>query len=227
MTSNGREDETRQRLLAAAGEIFSCKGFQAATVREITRLAKVNLAAIHYHFGSKERLYQAVLEYAHREANRRFPPDLGLTGAGHPPETRLYAYVRALFMRLFDKGRHVWLHRLMAREMGEPTTNLAGLVERCLAPNNAVLCAIMAELLGPAASPVLVARCAQSVVGQCRHLALDRPVLANLYPGCDSEEQALDALAAHVTLFSLAAVRGYAALAWNPPTLDPSVGAEP
>ncbi|HCR12161.1 MAG TPA: DUF1956 domain-containing protein, partial [Desulfovibrio sp.] len=55
MTGNGREDETRRRLLDAAGEIFSSKGYQAATVREITKLAKANLAAIHYHFGSKDR----------------------------------------------------------------------------------------------------------------------------------------------------------------------------
>jgi AcrR family transcriptional regulator len=225
MTSNGREDETRQRLLAAAGEIFSCKGFEAATVREITRLAKVNLAAIHYHFGSKERLYQAVLEYAHREANRRFPPDLGLPEGETAPETRLYAYVRALFLRLFDKGRHVWLHRLMAREMAEPSSNLPGLIERCLAPANAVLRDIVAQILGPEASPVLIARCAQSVVGQCRHLALDRPVLASLYPDCDPETDDVEALAAHVTRFSLAAMRGLAAEPWAVPNLAPTTGA--
>lgn len=188
MTSNGREDVTRQRLLAAAGEIFSCKGFDAATVREITRLAKVNLAAIHYHFGSKERLYQAVLEYVHREANRRYPPDLGLPEGGNDPETRLYASVRALFLRLFDKGRHVWLHRLMAREMAEPSSNLAGLVERCLAPANAVLRDIVADILGPDAS---------------------------------------NALAAHVTRFSLAAMRGFASLSWSVPTLAPTTEASP
>ena len=46
MTSSGREDETRARLLDAAGEIFSCKGFHAATVREITKTARANVAAM-------------------------------------------------------------------------------------------------------------------------------------------------------------------------------------
>ena len=105
MTNSGREDETRARLLDAAGEIFSCKGFHAATVREITKTARANVAAIHYHFGSKDRLYQGVLEYAHREAGRRFPPDLGLL-PGADAKARLYAYVRALLLRLEDKGRH-------------------------------------------------------------------------------------------------------------------------
>lgn len=218
MANGGREDETRIRLLEAAGEIFSCKGYQAATVREITKLAKVNLAAIHYHFGSKDRLYQAVLEFAHIEANRRFPPDMGLAGDASP-EARLYAYVRALFLRLADKGRHAWLYRLMAREMAEPSSNLASVVERCLAPANVVLRSIVAELLGQDADHLTVARCAQSVVAQCRHFFLDRPVLTRLYPDSDPGDGGIDALALHVTRFSLAALGGYRACAFVPPEL--------
>jgi AcrR family transcriptional regulator len=223
MTNSGREDETRMRLLEAAGEIFSCKGFQAATVREITKLAQVNLAAIHYHFGNKDRLYQAVLEHAHREANHRYPPDMGLAGDASP-EMRLYAYVRALLLRLDDKGRHAWLMRLMAREMAEPSANLTTVVTRCLAPANAVLRGIVAELLGPAASPLTVARYAQSVVGQCRHFSLDRPVLTRLYPDCDPGEGGIDALALHVTRFSLAAMGRDGACDFVPPTCDFSSG---
>jgi len=224
MAGNGREDETRLRLLDAAGEIFSCKGFHAATVREITRLAQANVAAIHYHFGSKDRLYQAVLEHAHLEANRRYPPDMGL-GGDAPAPARLYAYVRALLLRLADKGRHAWLLRLMARGMAGPSPNLAVVVERCLAPANAVLRGIVAELLGPQAEPLTVARFAQSVVGQCRHFALDRPVLSRLYPDCDPGQGGVDALALHVTRFSLAAMGCPGACDFAPPTLElPSSG---
>ena len=67
-------------------------------------------------------------------------------------------------LRLADKGRHAWLYRLMAREMTEPSSNLSVVVERCLAPANSVLRSIVAELLGPAAEPLTIARCAQSVV---------------------------------------------------------------
>ena len=223
MTSSGREDETRARLLDAAGEIFSCKGFHAATVREITKTARANVAAIHYHFGSKDRLYLAVLEHAHAQALRRFPPDMGLP-ADAPPETRLYAYVRALLLRLAEKGRHAWLFRLMAREMAEPTPQLAGVVERCLAPANAVLRAIVADILGPGADALAVARCAQSVVGQCRHFVIDRPVIASLYPETETGLGGLDALAAHVARFSLAALRGYQASDFAPPLLEPHSG---
>ncbi|WP_428566385.1 MAG: CerR family C-terminal domain-containing protein [Solidesulfovibrio sp. DCME] len=223
MTGNGREDETRVRLLEAAGEIFSCKGYQAATVREITKLAKANLAAIHYHFGSKDRLYQAVLEHAHREASRRFPPDLGLA-PGADAKARLYAYVRALLLRLREKSRHNWLSRLMAREMAEPSPNLSLVVERCLAPASTVLRAIVAELLGPGATPLAVARHAQSVVGQCRHFVLDGPLLARLYPDCDPCQGGVDDIALHVVRFSLAALGCPDARDFVPPIFDPVCG---
>src|SRR5208337_1816147 len=56
--------ETRQRLLEAAGELFAEKGFRLAGTREICRKAGTDIAAIHYHFGNKENLYEAVLRYA-------------------------------------------------------------------------------------------------------------------------------------------------------------------
>lgn len=223
MAGNGREDETRMRLIEAAGEIFSCKGYQAATVREITKAAKANLAAIHYHFGSKDRLYQAVLEHAHREAGRRFPPELGL-----PPDadakTRLFAYVRALLLRLEDKSRHAWLNRLMAREMAEPSQNLTVVVERCLAPASVSLRAIVAELLGPEADALTVARHCQSIVGQCRHFVLDGPVLARLYPDCDPSQGGVDDVALHIVRFSLAGLGCADAREFDPPMLEPVCG---
>jgi TetR/AcrR family transcriptional regulator, regulator of cefoperazone and chloramphenicol sensitivity len=56
--------KTRQRLLDAASELFGEKGFRLAGTREICRKAGTDIAAIHYHFGNKENLYEAVLRYA-------------------------------------------------------------------------------------------------------------------------------------------------------------------
>jgi AcrR family transcriptional regulator len=53
---------TRERILDAAERLFAEKGFEATSLRSITQEAGVNLAAVHYHFGSKERLIRAVLE---------------------------------------------------------------------------------------------------------------------------------------------------------------------
>jgi AcrR family transcriptional regulator len=55
---------TRQALLDHATDVFAENGFEGASVREITRRATINLAAINYHFGSKEVLYREVLRLA-------------------------------------------------------------------------------------------------------------------------------------------------------------------
>lgn len=53
--------ETKTRILDAAESLFMEHGFEATSLRAITAGADVNLAAVHYHFGSKEELFQSVL----------------------------------------------------------------------------------------------------------------------------------------------------------------------
>src|SRR5436189_1754138 len=52
---------TKERILDAAESLFMEHGFEATSLRSITAAAGVNLAAVNYHFGSKEELFQAVL----------------------------------------------------------------------------------------------------------------------------------------------------------------------
>jgi len=54
--------DTRSRILDGAEELFGERGLDRVSIRDITRKAKVNLAAINYHFGSKEDLIAAVFE---------------------------------------------------------------------------------------------------------------------------------------------------------------------
>src|SRR6185369_727122 len=52
---------TKTRILDAAERLFVEHGFEATSLRSLTSAAGVNLAAVNYHFGSKEELFQAVL----------------------------------------------------------------------------------------------------------------------------------------------------------------------
>ncbi|HEX2709679.1 MAG TPA: TetR/AcrR family transcriptional regulator [Candidatus Deferrimicrobium sp.] len=52
----------RDRLLGAALQLFSRKGFESASVRELTEAAKVTRPTLYYHFGSKEGLYLELVE---------------------------------------------------------------------------------------------------------------------------------------------------------------------
>jgi AcrR family transcriptional regulator len=53
--------DTKTRILDAAEHLFMEHGFEATSLRQLTAAAGVNLAAVNYHFGSKEELFQAVL----------------------------------------------------------------------------------------------------------------------------------------------------------------------
>jgi AcrR family transcriptional regulator len=53
-------EETKEKILDAAEELFSDDGFAATSIRAITTRAGVNLAALNYHFGSKDALVDAV-----------------------------------------------------------------------------------------------------------------------------------------------------------------------
>lgn len=53
---------TRRRLLEAAEELFSERGFERVSVRDVTEKAGANVAAINYHFGSREGLVEKVIE---------------------------------------------------------------------------------------------------------------------------------------------------------------------
>jgi AcrR family transcriptional regulator len=56
-----RAADTKARMLDAAEALFMEHGFEATSMRAITAAAAVNLAAVNYHFGSKEELFEAVL----------------------------------------------------------------------------------------------------------------------------------------------------------------------
>ena len=203
---NSTRISTRHRLLEAAGDIFAQKGYHNATVRDICRRARSNVAAVNYYFGNKRRLYAAVLQYAHRCALQKHPPDQGLP-AGAPPQDRLKAFVRSLLQRLFDKGKPAWHHKLMAREIIEPTGALESLVRHSIKPQYEALSRIIEELLGNHAPPEEVRACTNSVVGQCMHLYHSGPVLTRLVPDMSYEPADIEWWANHIARFSLAAIQ--------------------
>lgn len=55
--------DKRTLILSAAEKLFGEKGFEGTTVRDIAHMAGVNLAMISYYFGSKEKLFEALVEY--------------------------------------------------------------------------------------------------------------------------------------------------------------------
>ncbi|MBI4577658.1 MAG: TetR/AcrR family transcriptional regulator [Planctomycetes bacterium] len=61
---------TRERILEAAERLFAERGLEATSLRAITAMARVNLAAVHYHFGSKDGLIEAIFARRVEPLNR-------------------------------------------------------------------------------------------------------------------------------------------------------------
>ena len=202
-------EETRHRLLQVASEIFASRGFQAATVKELTDAAGTNVAAVNYHFGDKLGLYVEVLRNS-------LPRNIfGAAAAELSPEEQLRAYVSDFVKTMMlGEGKPAWCGRMIAHELAEPSPALAHVVHEVMAPHHHWLREIVAGITGLPLVSETVRLCAQSVTAQCVHWFHARPVLAHLWPELllDDPEQ-IDRIVNHVTAFSLAGIRAVTELA--------------
>jgi AcrR family transcriptional regulator len=197
-------ENTRRKLIFAAGAVFAERGFHKATVREITDRAGVNVAAVNYHFRDKAELYRAVLNECHCTAQAVGGPiELG----DGPPEDRLRAYIDGFLRRLLHPDRPKWHGLLMAREMIEPTDALDRLVEEAIRPRAQELEKIIVELTGGNLSRDRVWMLSFSVVAQCLFYLHDRPLIERLYPKLAEQPPTIEQLVEHIHAFSLAAIR--------------------
>ena len=69
MTDQSVEESSRERILNAAEQLFSEQGISGTSLRAVTRAAGVNLASVHYYFGSKEALLDAVIDRRAKPVN--------------------------------------------------------------------------------------------------------------------------------------------------------------
>jgi TetR/AcrR family transcriptional regulator, regulator of cefoperazone and chloramphenicol sensitivity len=197
---------TRRRLLEVSAEIFAGKGFRKATVRDICGTAGTNIAAIHYHFGNKQALYNAVIQYAYQVEKAKFPSNQGIPPDA-PADRRIHAFIRSLLLRVFQDGEVTTFAKLMQREMVEPTPALRMLVESELFPLRLYLEGIVRSLTSDALDEDALRDVVLSITGQFIVFHHLKPAIELLYPGFVMTESRIDAIAEHITQFSLAGLR--------------------
>ncbi len=87
-----KDGDTKQRLLTAALELFTGKGFAGASTREIVERAGVTKPALYYHFSSKENLYRVLIEEDFVRFNRALEEIAARPGTPREKLTRVAAY---------------------------------------------------------------------------------------------------------------------------------------
>lgn len=194
--------ETRKRLLDAACGVFAAKGFEDASIAEICEDAGANVAAVNYHFGSKDALYVEVWRHTFETFMQAYPLDGGLP-ADAPPEDRLFARVHALLQRVFDDGRVGQCFRIGLRELVNPSAALEDTRRELIGPHRQQTRELVRELLGPAASNEAVLFCEISIINQCLSVNFFKERRSFLLGRERLSKQAVEDLARHITLFSL------------------------
>ncbi len=119
------EPSTKSRILDAAESLFAELGFRAASMRVVTQEAGTNLAAVNYHFGSKEGLIAAVFERrlgpinAERLAGLDALQQTDADGPSPELEAILAVFLRPAF-RLLEDPQARQFPRLLGRIHSDP-----------------------------------------------------------------------------------------------------------
>jgi TetR/AcrR family transcriptional regulator, regulator of cefoperazone and chloramphenicol sensitivity len=198
------EENTRDKILNAAGEVFAEYGFEGATIRAITERAEVNVAAVNYHFRDKAELYnRVVLDACSAQAAWRD----AMANPTDSPEERLRTLIARFLEYVLGPDRPAWKRRLMAREMANPTTALDELVEKNIRPfRDEFLRPTLRELTGDRFSRRQLSLIGTSVMGQCLYFHQSRPIIERLNPDFKIGKAQIEEIADHITRFSLAAI---------------------
>lgn len=129
---------TKLALIMAAGELFAESGIEGQGVRTIAEKAGVNIAAINYHFGSKENLYVETFRYviSHEKDVHAadFFKEAGEDISPYKASVLLYRYVKEKFNAHFSKKQPRWFNMLVMRALLDPSPSLQSLVEEVFRP---------------------------------------------------------------------------------------------
>lgn len=197
-------DDTRDRLLQAAAEIFAEKGFAATTVREICLRAPANLALINYYFGDKLELYKEVLEKAIRDEG----PAQKIQAIGATPEEELRHTIRTMLDRAIEKNRHSSVrYRLMMQEFIHPSRATELVVELTLKPVYDRLRDLVGAILSRPSSDMQTRLAVHSIIGQVVHFAHANPAMSILWPQMTMTAAQRDLIATHIANVMLTHLR--------------------
>lgn len=170
-----RGDETRQRIIEAAIELFGEHGFESASTRDIAARAGVNAPALQYYFENKEGVYRACVEALADDAWKIFGPTIEKAQAAlrenADTATLINAFIRiqeaiadGAFTKISNPGRRMFFAREQAGHEPESATQI--LACRIREPVNHTSAALVGRICGrPADDSVTLIR-TFSLLGQ-------------------------------------------------------------
>ena len=198
------DKEIREKLLKAAEEIFALKGFKEAGIREITRKAGCNVAAVNYYFGSKKNLYLTVVKELWLPRSQRLREEF-LKRAREKKDLGgvIEALADAFFSSPFSE-EEIWRHRrLLAHELVHSTEALNIMVKEGLIPFFEAVRSHLVSLAPKGVSEKSMKMAVLSILGQIIYFNLVKPI-AQAFVGELSERDIKE----HIKHLSLKGLEG-------------------
>jgi len=159
-------EETRERILSSAQKLFSEKGFEATSVRDITTEAGCNVASVNYHFGGKDNLYLETFRSMLVVLRDQRLAVIGQLMARDPSPTLeefLESFAEGFIDPLVDESRGRMFTILVSREMFNPRLPHNVFVDEFIQPLLERATAALAEV-GPPLDPAAARLCIMSMV---------------------------------------------------------------
>lgn len=206
-------EQTRERLIRAAEALFARKGYARTSVRDITREASCNVAAVNYHFSTKHNLYRETLTRRIRALRDQRISSLERTvaeaGGKASLEAVLGSFAEAFLEPLVDESRGRMLVELLTRELLDPQLPPTFFLSEMILPvEDALTRAILATQSSIPARNIQM--CIHSFVAQLIHLVRIRRLTQLASQGAPLDFS-LPELVHHIVRFTSAGIRAYGA----------------
>lgn len=158
--------ETKKKIINAATELFCKNGYHKTTVSSICKTASVNIAAINYHFGSKDNLYLAVWDHiasAKSEAHKDVYSEM------LSAEDKLRKYIEQRVANSFAKKGCLPFGRLIHWELNDPSPMYSEIEKQFLRQKRDHFFALMKEIAGNNITEDQINVCFFSMHAMLRH----------------------------------------------------------
>lgn len=203
--ATGSTAAARNDVLNAALKIFSRDTFEGASLQEIANCANIGQPLVHYHFGSKENLWRATVEYTLADYTRFFGI-LHKTTVDLAPVDALRVFLRGFLEFSSERPEHV---TIIFNEMHAPGERFDWLLETFIRPFHGYLDTLLSRAAADGRMTAIPpAHLTLTIIIALSHFYTLRPLIQSLYDLDPRDEKVANAHAEYMMQFIFNGLRG-------------------
>ena len=175
---------SRERILDSAAKLFASRGYDGVSTRALAKTAQVNLSAIAYHFGGKDKLYREVLHRLIADSEPLIRPVISRLNSAPTLANDRFAlaelsawFVRHLLGTILSDGRAGQQMALLMREFHQPSPAFSIVLEGRVNPLHDAVAGLVGAATGRDAMDSQTLLLTHAVIGQCMSFGAVRTVV--------------------------------------------------